>query len=82
MAITGAGRTGITLIATAHMIKVSLSWAPGDEEQAERRILRFGQKRPVTIESIVADHPVESLVLGVLAKKGARSAATWARPAA
>ena len=79
VAITGAGRTGITLIAAAYMLKVSLSWSDADEQQAEKRILRYGQTRPVTIESIVADHPVEHLVLGVLARKAARAAATWAR---
>ena len=79
VAITGAGRTGITLIAAAYMIKVSLSWSDADEQQAEKRIIRYGQTRPVVIESIIADHPVEHLVLGVLARKAARAAATWAR---
>ena len=50
-----------------------------DEQQAEKRIIRYGQTRPVVIESIIADHPVEHLVLGVLARKAARAAATWAR---
>ena len=71
--------TGITLIAAAYMLKVSLSWSDADEQQAEKRIIRYGQTRPVIIESIIADHPVEHLVLGVLARKAARAAATWAR---
>ena len=79
VAITGAGRTGITLIAAAYMLKVSLSLSDADEQQTEKRIIRYGQTRPVVIESIIADHPVEHLVLGVLARKAARAAATWAR---
>ena len=79
VAITAAGGVGITLIESRYMIKVSSSWSADDEQQRERRILRFGQKRPVTIESIVADHPVEAAVLSVVSKKAARSAATWGR---
>jgi len=79
VAFSGAGRTGITLIAAAYMIKVSLSWSDADEQQAEKRIIRYGQTQPITIESIIADHPVERLVLDVLARKAARAAATWAR---
>ena len=36
-------------------------------------------KRLGAFESIIADHPVEHLVLGVLARKATRAAATWAR---
>lgn len=78
VAFTGAGRTGVTLIECGYLLKVSLSWSDADEEQGEKRLIRYGQKREVVIESIVADHPVESLVLGVLSKKGARATATWA----
>ena len=77
--ITSAGGVGITLVESRRMLKVSSSWSADEEQQRERRLLRFGQRREVTIESIVADHPVEAAVLSVVSRKAARSAATWGR---
>lgn len=79
VALTAAGQEGITLIEGGYMFKVSSSWSHDAEQQRERRILRYGQRRSVTIEALVADHPVEAAVLGVVGRKAARSAATWGR---
>jgi SNF2 family DNA or RNA helicase len=78
LGMTGAGRVGYTLIESAYMLKLSPSWSWDDELQAERRLIRFGQKRVVTIETIVLDHEIERMVLRVLQRKKIRSTSTWA----
>ena len=55
----GAGGTGISLVRAAHMLFVSRSYVPQLNAQAEDRITRIGQNRPVTITSIVADHHLD-----------------------
>lgn len=78
LGMTGAGRVGYTLIESAYMLKMSPSWSWDDELQAERRLIRYGQKRVVTIETLVLDHEIERMVLRVLQRKKIRSTTTWA----
>ena len=44
-----AGKEGLTLTRAANTIFVERFWTPADEQQAEDRIHRIGQTRPVTI---------------------------------
>jgi SNF2 family DNA or RNA helicase len=60
------------------MLKMSPSWSWDDELQAERRLIRYGQRRVVTIETLVLDHEIERMVLRVLQRKKIRSTTTWA----
>lgn len=43
----GAGGVGLTLTAACTVILVDRPWTPGDVNQAEDRVRRIGQKRPV-----------------------------------
>ena len=48
-----AASVGITLTAARHMIFNDSSWVPADMVQAERRIDRISQTRPVTITKVL-----------------------------
>lgn len=65
----GAGKEGITLTRACHMIFVDLSWNPSDNVQAEDRIHRIGQERPVLIKRILVDHPLIGRVVELLTWK-------------
>ncbi len=43
-----AGGVGITLTKANHVILIDRDWNPADNDQAEGRLLRFGQENPVT----------------------------------
>ena len=49
----GAASTGLTLTAARHLVFNDKSWVPADNIQAERRVNRISQERPVTITSII-----------------------------
>lgn len=65
----GAMGVGVTLTRAAHAVFVDRPWTPAEEDQAEDRICRIGQERPVLITRLVADHPVDRRVQSVLEKK-------------
>lgn len=65
----GAMGVGVTLTRAAHAVFVDRPWTPAEEDQAEDRICRIGQERPVLITHLVADHPVDRRVQGVLERK-------------
>ncbi len=78
----GAGRVFIGTISTlgesvnlhraANAIRLDRSWNPAANEQAEDRIYRIGQDRPVTITDIVARNTVDDMrVMPKLADKNA-----------
>lgn len=65
----GAMGVGVTLTRAAHAVFVDRPWTPAEEDQAEDRICRIGQDRPVLITRLIADHPVDRRVQSVLDKK-------------
>jgi SWI/SNF-related matrix-associated actin-dependent regulator 1 of chromatin subfamily A len=71
VACTNAAIEGITLTAASHMIFVDRFWTPGLNNQAQDRIHRIGQDRTCFYTDLVADHPVDRLVLDLLRVKEA-----------
>jgi SWI/SNF-related matrix-associated actin-dependent regulator 1 of chromatin subfamily A len=69
VACTNAAIEGITLTHASHMIFVDRFWTPGLNAQAEDRIHRIGQERTCFYTDLVIDHPMDSLVHGLLAVK-------------
>jgi SNF2 family DNA or RNA helicase len=65
----GAMGVGVTLTRAAHAIFVDRPWTPAEEDQAEDRICRIGQDRPTLITRLIADHPVDVRVQGMLDRK-------------
>lgn len=57
-----AGGVAITLTKSCMALFVDLEWTPAANSQAEDRLLRIGQERPVTIYRAVAQHPVDERV--------------------
>ena len=61
----GAGGVGITLTAACTVILVDRPWTPGDVNQAEDRVRRIGQTRPVRsiwIRAFPIDEQIDSLI--------------------
>jgi SNF2 family DNA or RNA helicase len=61
----GAGGVGLTLTAACTVILVDRPWTPGDVSQAEDRVRRIGQKRPVRsiwIRAFPIDEQIDSLI--------------------
>lgn len=64
-----AGGVALTLTRAAVALFVDLEWTPALNVQAEDRILRIGQTRPVTITRLVADCALDRRVADLLAAK-------------
>lgn len=64
-----ASGTGITLTASNHCIFIEMDWTPSNMMQAEDRLHRIGQKNNVTIQYIVVDNSIDSMVAKKLVKK-------------
>ncbi len=61
----GAGGVGLTLTAACTVILVDRPWTPGDVNQAEDRVRRIGQKRPVRsiwIRAFDIDEKIDELL--------------------
>jgi SNF2 family DNA or RNA helicase len=61
----GAGGVGLTLTAAHTIILLDRPWTPGETEQAEDRVRRIGQTKPVTSVFMVAfdlDKQIDSLL--------------------
>ncbi|KAL7539166.1 hypothetical protein ACHAXR_011839 [Thalassiosira sp. AJA248-18] len=61
----GAGGVGITLTAACTVVLVDRPWTPGDVYQAEDRVRRIGQKRPVRsvwIRAFPIDEQIDALI--------------------
>ncbi|MDP3768345.1 MAG: C-terminal helicase domain-containing protein, partial [Dehalococcoidia bacterium] len=71
-----AGGVAITLTRSCNAILVDREWDPDLNDQAEDRILRIGQDRPVQITDIVVDHPLDRRVATVLRIKTRRHQAS------
>ena len=65
----GAGREGINLFRSSHMIFVDLDWTPAHNIQAEDRIHRIGQKRACMYTVMVIDHSLEYRLGSILYRK-------------
>lgn len=57
-----AAGVGITLTRACHALFVDVEWTPALNQQAEDRLLRIGQKRPVQIHRLVGAHRLERRV--------------------
>jgi len=66
--ITAAG-VGITLTRSADAWFAETSFTPSDVVQAEDRINRFGQTRPVQITTLVAEGTLDATIQSVLLRK-------------
>jgi SWI/SNF-related matrix-associated actin-dependent regulator 1 of chromatin subfamily A len=80
MALTvQAGGVAITLTRACHSIHVDLPWTPADQEQAEDRIHRIGQKNACRYTYLVADHRLDRWLVALLGhKKGIEKASVGA----
>lgn len=57
-----AGGVGLNLVASNHLFLVDLHWNPQLEQQAQDRIYRFGQSKPVTIYKFVTQDSIEQRI--------------------
>jgi len=64
----GAGSVGFTLHAARHVIFNDLSWVPGDNDQAEKRIHRIGQDKKCISHRILGG-PVDVRIVKALTEK-------------
>ena len=64
-----AGKEGITLTRACGLIQLERFWVPADEEQAEARIWRIGQERPVIITQVHMKGTIDDFIVSKLARK-------------
>jgi len=64
-----AAGVGITLTRANTAIFLDRDWTPSANVQAEDRIYRIGQFRPVTIINLIADHAIDERVAALLREK-------------
>ncbi len=57
-----AAGVGITLTRACHALFVDIEWTPAINQQAEDRLLRIGQTRPVMIHRFIGAHRLERRV--------------------
>ncbi|AXK46913.1 DEAD/DEAH box helicase [Brachybacterium saurashtrense] len=66
-----AGGTGLTLTAANHVVHLDRWWNPAVENQATDRAFRIGQRRDVTVNTLVSAGTVEEKIDRVLEDKQA-----------
>jgi SWI/SNF-related matrix-associated actin-dependent regulator of chromatin subfamily A-like protein 1 len=64
-----AAGTALTLTRAANVLFIDESWTPSENEQAEDRLCRIGQKRGVLVTRMFVDHELDKHVLRVLGRK-------------
>lgn len=64
-----AGGVAITLTKACHAVFCDLEWTPALNAQAEDRVLRIGQSRPVVIKRLVCRHPLDERIAELLDRK-------------
>ena len=64
-----AAATGITLTRARHLCFIERYWTSAEEEQAEDRIRRIGQKRPTKIWMLHAEGTVDDRIDEIIARK-------------
>lgn len=77
-----AGGVGLTLTRAAHVVFLDLAWTPALNAQAEDRVCRIGQTRPVVVTRLVASHQIDARVHELLGAKETLIAAVEAAPEA
>jgi SNF2 family DNA or RNA helicase len=65
-----AGGQAITLTAARHAVFGELHWSAVDHYQAEKRLHRIGQDRPVSYHYLLVENSVDELVWNVVLQKG------------
>lgn len=64
-----AANSGLTLTASSTVIMGELPWTPGVSRQAEDRVHRIGQDKPVTIYYTIAEDTFDGSLWGMLQNK-------------
>lgn len=64
-----AGGVGLNLVGANHLFLMDLHWNPQLESQAQDRIYRFGQNKPVNIYKFITQETVEVRILAMQNKK-------------
>lgn len=64
-----AAAEGITLTASSHVIFAELDWTPARMSQAEDRVHRIGQEKPVLIQHLVMDASLDANIADKLIEK-------------
>lgn len=64
-----AGGVAITLTRACNAVFLDLEWTPALNAQAEDRICRIGQTRPVQILRMVANHALDERIIDLLSEK-------------
>jgi SNF2 family DNA or RNA helicase len=64
-----AGGVSITLTRACNVLRVDREWTPALNSQAEDRIYRLGQDRPVLVTDLVANHPLDLRVTELTTEK-------------
>ena len=64
-----AGGVGLTLTRACNVLMSDLAWTPALNSQAEDRVCRIGQTRPVNVTRLVADHAVDRRLAELLTIK-------------
>lgn len=59
MILSSAGKEGLDLYSSSHLVMVERLWTPADEEQIEARPHRQGQKNAVTVHYLIAKGTVD-----------------------
>ena len=67
----GSAGTGIRLTAAADVIFVDQSWSPMENQQAEDRVMGFGQSQGVTVTILQADHKLDEMLVRIIRRKQA-----------
>lgn len=70
---------GLTLTHASDVHFIDEDWVPGKNLQAQDRVYRIGQDKPVTITRVVCEHPLDERVADVLATKMALIGETTAK---
>jgi hypothetical protein len=63
------GSLGLTLTYAADVHFIDETWVPGKNLQAQDRVCRFGQTRPVIVTRVVCEHPLDLRIAQVLESK-------------
>uniref|UniRef100_A0A1Q3EX87 Transcription termination factor 2 n=1 Tax=Culex tarsalis TaxID=7177 RepID=A0A1Q3EX87_CULTA len=64
-----AGGVGLNLVGANHLMLLDLHWNPQLEAQAQDRVYRVGQKKPVYIWKFMCTDTVEHKIMGLQQKK-------------
>jgi SWI/SNF-related matrix-associated actin-dependent regulator 1 of chromatin subfamily A len=74
VATIDALKEGVTLTKARHVVLHDLSWVPSDILQAEARVHRIGQDKPVQSTWVVADDTIDMLFAATLTTKASAMA--------